>query len=128
MFMMLLIIFFHIVRMPQQWKDTFIILLPKKSDPFTLADYRPISLCNTVYKIIAKVLVNRLKVVLPQLISQEQGALVSGRQITTNVLIAQELVHFVVNASRIKSLMMLKLDIEKAYDRIHWSFLFKVLT
>lgn len=85
--------FFLTIEMPKQWKDSSIVLLPKKANLTIPTNYYPISLCNMIYKIVAKILIDWLKVILPQLISQKQGALISNRQITTNVLLAQELVH-----------------------------------
>lgn len=84
-----------------------------------MKDLRPIELCNILYKIIPKVLANRLTTVLPHLISENQSAFVKNRSITDNVLIAFEMIH---HMSRKKSKnigdVALKLDISKAYDRV----------
>ncbi|KAL9668970.1 hypothetical protein QQ045_006511 [Rhodiola kirilowii] len=79
-------------------------------------------------KLITKVLANRLKVVLPEIISQNQSAFIRGRLITDNILIAHELSHSMNRRNKQKTgSMSLKLDMSKAYDRIEWSFLEKMM-
>jgi hypothetical protein len=110
--------------MPEGWNDTVIVLIPKVRNPEKISEFRPINLCNVLYKLIAKVLSNRLKKILPQIISPSQSAFVPIRLITDNVLLAYELTHYLNNKRKGKEgIAAIKLDMSKAYDRVEWSFL-----
>lgn len=111
--------------MPKCITSTLIVLIPKKKNPQSFKDLRPISLCNFTYKIIAKILNDRLVCLLPLVISKEQSGFVQGRAIHENVAIAQEMVNELDRKAIVN--MMIKVDMEKAYDRMEWGFILKVL-
>lgn len=81
------------------------MLIPKKSDPTKLADLRPIFLCNVVYKIMAKVLGNRLKQILPDVISENQNAFVARRYIVNSIIMAFEVSHYLKRQRTVKGVM-----------------------
>ncbi|XP_065859834.1 uncharacterized protein [Euphorbia lathyris] len=102
---------------------TLLVLIPKIEKPSSFLQMRPISLCNVLYKAITKIVANRIRRILPEIISQNQGSFVPGRQMMDNVVIAQEMVHSMKMRKGKKGIVALKLDLEKAYDRLNWSFL-----
>jgi hypothetical protein len=109
--------------------DTNIVLIPKKKVSAMVTNLRHISLCTVIYKMVAKVLANQLKCVLPHNISPNQSAFVAGRHITNIVIAAYEIMHTIKTRMKGKtSFMVLKLDISKAYDRVEWSFLEGVMS
>jgi hypothetical protein len=93
-----------------------------------LNDFRPISLCNVLYKIILKCLVNRLRPILGDIVSENQSAFVPGRLITDNALLAFECLHYMEQGVTMGDpYCAYKLDLSKAYDRVDWVFLEDVM-
>ena len=107
---------------------TFITLIPKTNNLAKMTNFRPISLSNVIYKLISKVLANHLKLVLPQIISENQSVFLSKRLITDNVLVAFELMHYLDHKRDGKDCYVaIKLDMSKAYDRVEWGFIDQVM-
>ena len=103
----------------------FMVLIPKKVGAEALGDFRLISLVGSLYKWLAKVLANRLKKVVGKVISKAQGAFVEGRQILDAVLIANKAIDSVLKNN--ESGILCKLDIEKAYDKVDWTFILTIM-
>lgn len=109
--------------------QTVIVLIPKIDEPTLMKHFRPISLCNVIYKTCSKVLVNRLKSLMPTCIAENQSAFVAGRLISDNVIIAHELFHYLKGSKNGPNKgVAIKLDMEKAYDRVEWHFLVDIMT
>ena len=119
---------FNTGTIPANFNHTFISLIPKIKNPEKAKDFRLISLCNMLYKIIAKTIANHFKKLLPKLVSETQCALMSNHLILDNILVALETLHYLKSKRRGKSgLMALKLDMNKAYNRVEWIFLEKIM-
>ncbi|KAF5754385.1 putative RNA-directed DNA polymerase [Helianthus annuus] len=106
--------------------SSFIALIPKVKDPSSPSNFRPISLIGVVNKAISKVLVNRLKRVIGRLVSEEQSAFLAGRNISDGPLILNEAIAWMKKAK--KSGMIFKVDINKAYDSLNWSYLDSIMS
>ncbi|GJY03614.1 RNA-directed DNA polymerase, eukaryota, reverse transcriptase zinc-binding domain protein [Tanacetum coccineum] len=117
--------FFSSSIMPKGCNTSFIALIPKISNPLVVSDYRPISLIGAQYKIIAKLLANRLARVIDSVISCEQTAFVKHRQILDDPLMVNEVIKW-CNRKRDK-LMIFKIDFEKAFDSISWDYVLQIM-
>eukprot|EP00253_Pinus_taeda_P009011 PITA_09011 len=105
--------------------STFYALIPKGDNLEDANGFRPIALCNVIYKIITSMMARRLKPLLDKLISAEQTGFVEGRKILDGLIVTQEVIHS-LKVKKQKG-MMIKLDLSKAYDRLSWNYLGKVL-
>ena len=103
---------------PEYLNDTLITPIPKCQSSESLNNYRPISLCNTVYKVISKIIVGRIRPLISKLISPVQTAFVPCRKGIDNVVIAQELFYALDRKKGKQGYMAIKVDLEKAYDRM----------
>ncbi|KAK4381004.1 LINE-1 retrotransposable element O protein [Sesamum angolense] len=111
-----------------KFNHTYVVLVPKCSNPESMSRFHPISLCSITYKIASKVLANRLKPLLQFVISKDQSAFVPGRLITDNMLVAYEINHYLAHKyGGSVGHAPLKLDLSKVYDRVEWTFLERVL-
>ncbi|MCI05133.1 retrotransposon protein putative unclassified, partial [Trifolium medium] len=108
---------------PKPFNETHICLIPKTRNPSHPSNYRLISLCNVTLKIITKTLANRIKTILPDIISPNQSAFVFGRLITDNTLIANEIFHYLNQTTKQTGYVGIKTDMAKACDRVEWGFL-----
>lgn len=119
--------FFEKGFLPKGVNTTILALIPKTTGAKTMKDYRPISLCNVLYKVISKIIANRLKKLLPHFISLNQSAFVQDRLLIENLLLATELVKD-YHKDSISERCAIKIDISKVFDSVEWTFLFNTLT
>lgn len=114
--------------MEKDLNETNIVLMPKKKIPTGMGDLRPIALHNVSYKLISKVLANRMKPMLDLIISPNQSAFIPGQLITDNIMVLFEVLHY-LKRKRVgkEGYMVVKLDMSKAYDRIEWNFVEAVM-
>ena len=106
--------------------SSFLALIPKEKDAASFNRFRPISLCNTGYKLITKIIATRLKRILPRIIPENQGGFIKGRKILDNIILVQEAIHS--SCKRKEKGMIIKLDLVNAFDRVRYDFLFAVMS
>lgn len=119
--------YFRNGHMLRDLNHTFISLIPKKQDTNKVEHFRPISLCNVLYKVISKILANCLRPYLQKLISPHQAAFITGRNIAENVMLTQEIMHSLNKKAGRSGSMSIKLDMAKEYDRLECPFVEAVL-
>ncbi|XP_074301629.1 uncharacterized protein LOC141633031 [Silene latifolia] len=118
--------FFQTGQLLKQVNTSTFTLIPKTSNPASVLEFHPIACCNTINKVLAKVLCNRLGKVLPDIVSENQGGFVQGRNIVENVLICQDLVRL-YNRKAASPRCLIIIDLKKAYDSVQWEFLHQML-
>lgn len=104
---------------------TFITLIPKEAQSLTPDKFRPITLCNVIYKIISKVIASCLKSLLPLLISLEQSGYVEGWKIIVGIILTHEIIHSLKQLK--KESMLLKIYLSKAFDKLSWTYIQKMM-
>lgn len=112
---------------PKGWNHTLLTLVPKTQSPKDMNLFRPISLCCTLYKVISKVIVSRIRPFLKKWISPDQVSFVPGRHISDNIMITQEILHKCRMTKGNKGNLVWKIDLSKAYDKLNWDFIPQVL-
>lgn len=107
--------------------NTLLVLIPKVDQPEIVSQFRPIALCNVLYKGVTKLIVNRLKPLMNKLVSPFQTSFMPKISIKDSIIIAKEMVHTMNRMQGRKEFMAIKIDLEKAYDRMAWSYMEKAL-
>lgn len=116
--------FMSTCALPEGVNKALVCLIPKVKEPITMADLRPISLCNVLVRILSKIMTNRLKMCMKSIISENQSAFIEGRLLTDNAMVAFEINHYMRRHTQgNKGMAALKIDISKAYDRLEWNFI-----
>ena len=95
--------------------------------PNQITQFCPISLCNTLYKLVSRILVQRLKPYMAEIINPYQARFVSGRRTNDNIILVQEVIRTLKYRRGRTGYVAIKLDLEKAYDRLEWSFIQETL-
>ncbi|XP_074267163.1 uncharacterized protein LOC141590470 [Silene latifolia] len=108
----------------RRFNHTSIALIPKIRNPETVEQFRPISLCNVIIKIVTKCISNRMRPFMPSLVGNFQNGFIPGRSISDNVVISHELFHHITKKTKGKTgILAFKVDMSKAYDRLDWNFI-----
>lgn len=114
-------------EIPEEAAGALIVLIPKEEKSKSVRSFKPISLCNICTKLMTKVIDNRLKEILKDIISPSRVSFIHGRQAIGNVVIFQEIIHSLRHIKARRGGMMAKIDLEKAYDIMEWTFMEETL-
>ena len=98
-------------------------LISKVAHPEVITQFRPISLCNTLYKLLSRIIVHQLKPYMAEVINPCQAGFVPGRRTSDNIIIVQEVIRTLISRRGWTGYVAIKLDLEKAYDRLEWHFI-----
>lgn len=107
--------------------ESLIFLIPKCTVLESLNQFRPISLCIVMIEVVTKIFANRLKLMMDKLTSRHQTSFIPWRSTVDNITAAQKAIHSLSQKKVANGGFILKVDLEKAYDRVEWSFLEQVL-
>ena len=119
--------FFRTGVMPANIARSNLILIPKSQDANQVGQFRPISVCNVLYKLISKIISLRLKPFIADCISPTQAAFVPGRDISENVILLREVLHSFGLSNYANIEFCLKVDLSKAFDRMDWGYLMSIM-
>lgn len=119
--------FFETCHMPSNISRSNLILIPKIEDPVKVTDFRPISVCNIIYKIISKILTLRLKPYIALCISKSQCAFLPGREISESIILFREVLHSFNQSGYRNKEFCLKVDLAKAFDKMDWDYIAQIL-
>ncbi|XP_074290178.1 uncharacterized protein LOC141616912 [Silene latifolia] len=115
-------------HLPPAWNNTHIVLIPKVVNPESISQFRLISLCNVIYRAASKCIALRLRKVTNNIIDQNQNAFLPGRLISDTGFLGHEIISYInQRRSGTRCFGAIKLDMNKAFDRVSWPFLFHVL-
>ncbi|KAJ3685147.1 hypothetical protein LUZ61_014311 [Rhynchospora tenuis] len=120
-------LFFETGQLDPALARSNVVLIPKIDDPKEVTDYRPVSVCNFIYKVISKLLSARMRVIMSKLVGSNQCAFVPGRIISDNILLLREIMHSFASSAFPKQAFCFKCDLSKAFDRMEWHFVVRVL-
>ena len=108
---------------PPSWGITNLVLIPKIAHPELITQFRPISLCNTLYKLVSRIIVQWLKPYMAEVINPCQAGFVPGWRTSDNIIIVQEVIRTLISRRGQTGYVALKLDLEKAYDWLEWHYI-----